>query len=69
MLRAFWIFLTLIFFSYTAFAQSSKQILEAEKLLSDLGYWVLKADGIKDDSTRHALVAFQKVEHRKRPAF
>lgn len=66
MLKAIWIFLTLIFFSGAVFAQSSKQILEAEKLLSDLGYWVLNIDGIRDDSTRHALVAFQKVEKRKR---
>lgn len=65
MLRAFWIFLTLIFFSLTIFAQSSKQILEAEKLLSDLGYWVLKVDGVADSSTRHAIVAFQKVEKRR----
>lgn len=67
MFRAIFIFVLLIFFSLTTFAQSSKkQMLEAEKLLSDLGYWVLKVDGVADDSTRHALVAFQKVEGRKR---
>jgi lipoprotein-anchoring transpeptidase ErfK/SrfK len=42
------------------------QVLEAERILSDLGYWVLKVDGVADDSTRHALIAFQKVENRKR---
>lgn len=67
MLRAMFIFLLLVFFSLTTFAQSSKkQVLEAEKLLSDLGYWVLKVDGVADDSTKHAIVAFQKVEGRKR---
>lgn len=69
MLKAIWISLIIIF-SFSAnevSAQTSKkQLLEAEKLLSDLGYWVLKVDGIADDSTGHALIAFQKVERRKR---
>lgn len=43
-----------------------KQILEAETILSDLGYWILKVDGVMDSSTKHSLVAFQKVEKRKR---
>jgi lipoprotein-anchoring transpeptidase ErfK/SrfK len=41
-------------------------VLEVEKLLSDLGYWILKVDGKADASTRHAIMAFQKVEGRKR---
>jgi len=41
-------------------------MLEVEKLLSKLGYWVLRADGKPDESTRHAITAFQKVEGRKR---
>ena len=41
-------------------------LLEVETLLSDLGYWILKVDGVADASTRHAIVAFQKVEGRKR---
>lgn len=41
-------------------------ILEAEKLLAGLGYWILKVDGKADASTRHAITAFQKVEGRKR---
>jgi peptidoglycan hydrolase-like protein with peptidoglycan-binding domain len=41
-------------------------ILEAEKLLAGLGYWILKVDGKVDASTRHAITAFQKVEGRKR---
>jgi lipoprotein-anchoring transpeptidase ErfK/SrfK len=42
------------------------QILEAEKLLSAMGYWIKKVDRAADDSTRHAIIAFQKVERRKR---
>ena len=41
-------------------------MLEVERLLSGLGYWILKADGVPDASTRHAITAFQKVEGRKR---
>lgn len=38
----------------------------AEERLMELGYWLNKADGIFDGSTRHAITAFQKVEGRKR---
>ncbi len=42
------------------------EILEARERLSQLGYWVyLDAVG-KDVSLHHALIAFQKVEGRKR---
>ena len=41
-------------------------IPEAEKLLTDLGYWIKKVDGKKNDSTYHAITAFQKVEGRRR---
>ena len=44
----------------------SVDLLTAERLLSDLGYWVIKVDGKADASTRHAIMAFQKVEGRKR---
>ena len=53
----------------TASAQPASKpadVLEVEKLLSDLGYWILKVDGKADASTRHAIMAFQKVEGRKR---
>jgi lipoprotein-anchoring transpeptidase ErfK/SrfK len=40
--------------------------LEVEQRLSDLGYWITKVDGKRDDSTRQAIIAFQKVEGRKR---
>jgi lipoprotein-anchoring transpeptidase ErfK/SrfK len=39
-------------------------IKEAEQLLSDLGYWGGPIDGRMDEATRHALIAFQKVEGR-----
>ena len=41
-------------------------IPEAEKLLADLGYWIKKVDGKKNDSIYHAITAFQKVEGRRR---
>ena len=40
--------------------------LEAERILFDLGYWITKVDGASDDSTRQAIIAFQKVEGLKR---
>ena len=40
--------------------------LEAEQLLSGLGYWISNVDSISDASTRHAITAFQKAEGRKR---
>src|SRR5688572_21102350 len=41
-------------------------LLEAEQLLSNLGYRILKVDGVADRSTYHAIVAFQKVEGLER---
>ena len=43
---------------------TTKDILEAEQLLSDLGYWTGPVDGKFDENSRHALIAFQKVERR-----
>lgn len=45
---------------------SAQEILEAEQHLSILGYWTGPVDDIFDSGSRHALVAFQKVEGRKR---
>lgn len=39
---------------------------EAQQRLSDLGYWIGKVDGKWGEASRHALIAFQKVERRKR---
>jgi lipoprotein-anchoring transpeptidase ErfK/SrfK len=39
---------------------------EAEQRLADLGYWTGKIDGRWDEASRHALIAFQKVEGLKR---
>jgi len=44
----------------------AQEILEAEQRLSILGYWTGPVDGVFDSGSRHALVAFQKVEGRKR---
>ena len=45
---------------------SKEEILAAEGRLSDLGYWTGPVDGTLDSGSRHALIAFQKVEGRKR---
>lgn len=45
---------------------SLQERLEAEQLLWDLGYWAGTVDGNFDSASRHALVAFQKVERRPR---
>lgn len=46
-------------------ADNGNLIFEAESLLAQNGYWITKVDNIKDASTYHAVVAFQKVERRK----
>jgi hypothetical protein len=43
-----------------------RERLEAEQRLWDLGYWAGPIDGKFDSASRHALVAFQKVERRRR---
>lgn len=47
-------------------AAQKVSLLEAEQKLRSLGYWITKADGRADASTRHAITAFQKVEGLKR---
>lgn len=44
----------------------SEEQLEAEQLLSSLGYWTGPIDSTLDPASRHALIAFQKVEGRQR---
>jgi hypothetical protein len=38
------------------------EIIEAEFQLAQIGYWLRRTDGVWDESSRHALTAFQKVE-------
>ena len=45
---------------------STEEKLEAEQRLWDLGYWAGIVDGKFDSDSRHALIAFQKVERRAR---
>ena len=45
---------------------SSQERLETEQRLWDLGYWAGPVDGKFDSDSRHALIAFQKVESRGR---
>ena len=42
-----------------------EEVREAEQRLSDLGYWTGPVDGLLDEGSRHALIAFQKIEARK----
>ena len=44
------------------FTLTKEEIKQAEKRLAELGYWAGPADGVWDAASRHALVAFQKVE-------
>src|SRR5687768_17381614 len=46
--------------------EKASNLRVAETALSKLGYWIVKVDGKADASTRHAIMAFQKVEGRKR---
>jgi L,D-transpeptidase catalytic domain/Putative peptidoglycan binding domain len=45
---------------------SAEDRFESEQLLSNLGYWTGPVDGDLDVGSRHALIAFQKVEGRSR---
>lgn len=45
---------------------SLEERFEAEQLLTNLGYWTGPVDGDFDAGSRHALIAFQKVEGRRR---
>ena len=47
-------------------AGPSRDLLEVEQLLANLGYPVLRVDGLRDASTYHCIVAFQKVQGLKR---
>lgn len=41
------------------------EVRQAEQWLTDLGFWTGPIDGVWDGATRHALVAFQKMQHAK----
>lgn len=61
------IFLSLIAATSFANAQEVKRradVREAERRLSELGYWTGPVDGLLDPATRSALIAFQKWEGR-----
>ncbi|HEX9941404.1 MAG TPA: L,D-transpeptidase family protein [Thermoanaerobaculia bacterium] len=42
------------------------EVRQAERWLADLGFWTGPVDGVWDTATRHALIAFQKLQ-RARP--
>src|SRR4051812_38218343 len=41
------------------------EITEAERKLSEMGYWTGPVDGVINSESRQALIAFQKVEGRE----
>jgi len=43
-----------------------QSIIEAQQRLAELGYWIGEADGKWGEASRDALIAFQKVEGRRR---
>jgi Putative peptidoglycan binding domain/L,D-transpeptidase catalytic domain len=64
------LFVIVVFLTLKTAASSPEfeaaRLLEAERALSALGYWVENVDGKPDASTVHAITAFQKVEGLKR---
>ncbi len=46
--------------------RTAERIAFAETRLAELGYWITKVDSKSDDSTRQAIMAFQKVNGLKR---
>ena len=64
--------LVMVLLTATALAQQAApsaltrtQIKEAERFLSDLGFWTGPIDGVLDAGTRSALIAFQKWHGRQ----
>jgi lipoprotein-anchoring transpeptidase ErfK/SrfK len=47
-------------------AKRAERVVFAETRLADLGYWITSVDTRSDDSTRQAIIAFQKVNGLKR---
>jgi Putative peptidoglycan binding domain/L,D-transpeptidase catalytic domain len=41
------------------------EVQQAEQWLADLGFWTGPIDGVWDGASRHALIAFQKVQRAK----
>ncbi|HEY8020129.1 MAG TPA: L,D-transpeptidase family protein [Thermoanaerobaculia bacterium] len=46
-------------------ALTRAEVRRAEQRLADLGYWVGPVDGVLDEPSRQALIAFQKIAGRK----
>lgn len=46
--------------------RNAERVASAENMLVNLGYWITRVDNKSDDSTRQAILAFQKVNGLKR---
>jgi lipoprotein-anchoring transpeptidase ErfK/SrfK len=44
---------------------TTPEIRQAEQWLADVGFWTGPIDGVWDDASRHALIAFQKLQRAK----
>ena len=71
--RALMLILTCATFAISASAygtfpgdRSGERVVSAETMLVNLGYWITRVDNKSDDSTRQAILAFQKVNGLKR---
>lgn len=59
---SFLLFLAVVSPAVAGSKLTKEEIRIAEKRLAELGYWAGPADGVWDAASRHALVAFQKVD-------
>jgi len=65
--KVFIALVAVVLLTATAVARPLKrsEIKEAERRLSEMGYWTGPVDGVIDSTTRLALITFQKFEGRK----
>lgn len=59
---SFLLFLAVVSPAVAGSKLTREEIRIAEKRLAELGYWAGPADGVWDAASRHALIAFQKVD-------
>jgi L,D-transpeptidase catalytic domain/Putative peptidoglycan binding domain len=59
---SFLLFLAVVSPAVAGSKLTKEEIRIAEKRLAELGYWAGPADGVWDAASRHALIAFQKVD-------
>lgn len=70
--RRWYVFLPILFLTIAVPAVAVQkatltkaEVQQAEQWLADLGFWTGPIDGVWDGASRHALIAFQKVQRAK----